>query len=48
MNGESCALPSVCASERFSRILVDTVGEEQLGTWVAVNRGALILCRSAS
>uniref|UniRef100_A0A8C5BA19 CPL domain-containing protein n=1 Tax=Gadus morhua TaxID=8049 RepID=A0A8C5BA19_GADMO len=38
------ALAELGREERFSRILVDTVGEEQLGTWVAVNRGALILC----
>ncbi|CAL8279943.1 unnamed protein product [Merluccius merluccius] len=30
--------------ERFSRILVDTVGVEQLRSWVGINRGALILC----
>ncbi|KAJ3605353.1 hypothetical protein NHX12_027400 [Muraenolepis orangiensis] len=30
--------------ERFSRILVDTVGVDQLRSWVCVNRGALVLC----
>ncbi|XP_068609109.1 pumilio homolog 3 isoform X2 [Brachionichthys hirsutus] len=30
--------------ERFSRILVDTVGTENLKTWVKVNRGAMVLC----
>ncbi|KAM6984680.1 pumilio homolog 3 [Aplochiton taeniatus] len=30
--------------ERFSRVLVDTVGIEQLKTWVSVNRGAMMLC----
>ncbi|CAL8326692.1 unnamed protein product [Boreogadus saida] len=38
------ALAELGREERFSRILVDTVGEEQLGTWVAINRGALVLC----
>lgn len=30
--------------ERFSRVLVDTVGIERLKTWVTVNRGAMMLC----
>ncbi|KAG7249782.1 hypothetical protein CRUP_032755, partial [Coryphaenoides rupestris] len=30
--------------ERFSRILLDTVGIDRLRSWVAVNRGALVLC----
>ncbi|KAF7649763.1 hypothetical protein LDENG_00136250 [Lucifuga dentata] len=30
--------------ERFSRILVDTVGVDNLKTWVKVNRGAMVLC----
>ncbi|XP_068190699.1 pumilio homolog 3 isoform X2 [Antennarius striatus] len=30
--------------ERFSRILVDTVGTEKLKSWVKVNRGAMVLC----
>jgi len=29
--------------ERFSRVLLDTVGMEQLKTWVHVNRGAMVL-----
>uniref|UniRef100_A0A8D0ARB2 Pumilio RNA-binding family member 3 n=1 Tax=Sander lucioperca TaxID=283035 RepID=A0A8D0ARB2_SANLU len=32
--------------ERFSRILVDTVGTDKLKSWVKVNRGAMVLCRS--
>lgn len=35
---------SVSAS--FSRILVDTVGTDNLKSWVKVNRGAMVLCRS--
>uniref|UniRef100_A0AAQ5XMF5 PUM-HD domain-containing protein n=1 Tax=Amphiprion ocellaris TaxID=80972 RepID=A0AAQ5XMF5_AMPOC len=34
--------------ERFGRILVDTVGTEKMKTWVKVNRGAMVLCRSSS
>lgn len=30
--------------ERFSRILVDTVGTDNLRTWITVNRGAMVLC----
>ncbi|XP_029024269.1 pumilio homolog 3 [Betta splendens] len=30
--------------ERFSRILVDTVGTDTLKTWAKVNRGAMVLC----
>nr|XP_040053052.1 pumilio homolog 3 isoform X1 [Gasterosteus aculeatus aculeatus] len=30
--------------ERFSRILLDTVGTDILKTWVRVNRGAMVLC----
>lgn len=30
--------------ERFSRILVDTVGTDTLKSWVKVNRGAMVLC----
>ncbi|XP_077479379.1 pumilio homolog 3 [Stigmatopora argus] len=30
--------------ERFSRILVDTVGMEKLRSWSKVNRGAMVLC----
>ncbi|XP_068430849.1 pumilio homolog 3 isoform X1 [Clinocottus analis] len=30
--------------ERFGRILVDTVGTDNLKTWVKVNRGAMVLC----
>ncbi|XP_042369545.1 pumilio homolog 3-like [Plectropomus leopardus] len=30
--------------ERFGRILVDTVGTDNLKTWVRVNRGAMVLC----
>uniref|UniRef100_H3CY95 Pumilio homolog 3 n=1 Tax=Tetraodon nigroviridis TaxID=99883 RepID=H3CY95_TETNG len=30
--------------ERFSRILVDTVGTDRLRSWVKVNRGAMVLC----
>ncbi|XP_016520177.1 pumilio homolog 3 isoform X1 [Poecilia formosa] len=30
--------------ERFSRILVDTVGTETMKSWVKVNRGAMVLC----
>ncbi|XP_070706418.1 pumilio homolog 3 [Pempheris klunzingeri] len=30
--------------ERFSRILVDTVGADKLKSWVKVNRGAMVLC----
>uniref|UniRef100_A0A8D0AN23 Pumilio RNA-binding family member 3 n=1 Tax=Sander lucioperca TaxID=283035 RepID=A0A8D0AN23_SANLU len=30
--------------ERFSRILVDTVGTDKLKSWVKVNRGAMVLC----
>nr|XP_049595230.1 pumilio homolog 3 isoform X5 [Syngnathus scovelli] len=30
--------------ERFSRILVDTVGIEKLKSWGKVNRGAMVLC----
>lgn len=35
-------------SERFSRILVDTVGTDRLKSWVKANRGAMVLCRSGS
>lgn len=35
-------------SERFSRILVDTVGTDKLKSWVKANRGAMVLCRSGS
>ncbi|CAG00964.1 unnamed protein product, partial [Tetraodon nigroviridis] len=34
--------------ERFSRILVDTVGTDRLRSWVKVNRGAMVLCRLVS
>lgn len=34
--------------ERFGRILVDTVGTEQLKSWARVNRGAIVLCRSVT
>lgn len=34
-------------SERFGRILVDTVGTHKMKSWVKVNRGAMVLCRSA-
>ncbi|XP_056875712.1 pumilio homolog 3 isoform X1 [Takifugu flavidus] len=30
--------------ERFSRILVDTVGTDRLKSWVKANRGAMVLC----
>uniref|UniRef100_A0A671VNL5 Pumilio homolog 3 n=1 Tax=Sparus aurata TaxID=8175 RepID=A0A671VNL5_SPAAU len=30
--------------ERFSRILVDTVGTDKLKSWIRVNRGAMVLC----
>ncbi|XP_049908248.1 pumilio homolog 3 [Epinephelus moara] len=30
--------------ERFGRILVDTVGADNLKSWVKVNRGAMVLC----
>lgn len=30
--------------ERFSRILVETVGTDKLQTWTRVNRGAMVLC----
>ncbi|KAM3599945.1 uncharacterized protein V6R79_014221 [Siganus canaliculatus] len=30
--------------ERFGRILVDTVGTDNLKSWVKVNRGAMVLC----
>uniref|UniRef100_A0A672Z1H1 Pumilio homolog 3-like n=1 Tax=Sphaeramia orbicularis TaxID=375764 RepID=A0A672Z1H1_9TELE len=30
--------------ERFGRILVDTVGKQNLQTWIRVNRGAMVLC----
>ncbi|MED6252584.1 hypothetical protein ATANTOWER_013913 [Ataeniobius toweri] len=30
--------------ERFSRILVDTVGTETMKSWVRVNRGVMVLC----
>lgn len=30
--------------ERFSRILVDTVGMDKLKSWIRVNRGAMVLC----
>ncbi|XP_013883913.1 pumilio homolog 3 [Austrofundulus limnaeus] len=30
--------------ERFSRILVDTVGTKKMMSWVQVNRGAMVLC----
>ncbi|KAA8584639.1 hypothetical protein FQN60_008424 [Etheostoma spectabile] len=30
--------------ERFSRILVDTVGTDKLKSWAKVNRGAMVLC----
>ena len=33
-------------SERFGRILVDTVGTDKMKSWVKVNRGAMVLCRS--
>uniref|UniRef100_A0A8C4ILS7 Pumilio homolog 3 n=1 Tax=Dicentrarchus labrax TaxID=13489 RepID=A0A8C4ILS7_DICLA len=31
-------------AERFGRILVDTVGTDNLKSWVKVNRGAMVLC----
>lgn len=37
---------SLALSERFSRILVDTVGTDKMKSWVKVNRGAMVLCRS--
>ncbi len=30
--------------ERFSRILLEKVGLENLKTWASVNRGAIVLC----
>lgn len=30
--------------ERFSRILLDTVGTDKMKSWVRVNRGAMVLC----
>ncbi|KAJ7987073.1 hypothetical protein DPEC_G00334970 [Dallia pectoralis] len=30
--------------ERFSRVLLDTVGLDKIKTWAAVNRGAIVLC----
>ncbi|TKS84135.1 Pumilio -like protein 3 [Collichthys lucidus] len=30
--------------ERFGRILVDTVGTDNLKSWIKVNRGAMVLC----
>ncbi|XP_030624667.1 pumilio homolog 3 [Chanos chanos] len=30
--------------ERFSRVLLERVGLDKLKTWVAVNRGAIVLC----
>ncbi len=32
-------------SERFGRILVDSVGTDKLKSWAKVNRGAMVLCR---
>ena len=42
-----CVDPGLPApSERFSRVLLEKVGLEQMKTWVHVNRGAMVLCRS--
>lgn len=44
----SLSFTHVFLSERFSRILVDTVGADKLKSWVRVNRGAMVLCRSVN
>lgn len=32
------------STERFSKILLEKVGLENLKTWASVNRGAIVLC----
>ncbi|XP_035995907.1 pumilio homolog 3 [Fundulus heteroclitus] len=41
---QDAALAAAGRDERFSRILVDTVGTETMKSWVKVNRGAMVLC----
>ncbi|MEQ2249908.1 hypothetical protein ILYODFUR_034427 [Ilyodon furcidens] len=42
---QDATLAEAGREERFSRILVDTVGTETMKSWVRVNRGAMVLCR---
>ncbi|MED6240018.1 Pumilio 3 [Ataeniobius toweri] len=44
---QDATLAEAGREERFSRILVDTVGTDTMKSWVRVNRGAMVLCRSA-
>ncbi|XP_077593895.1 pumilio homolog 3 [Stigmatopora nigra] len=41
---QDVSLAEAGKEERFSRILVDTVGLEKLKSWSKVNRGAMVLC----
>lgn len=41
---QDAVLADAGREERFSRILVDTVGTEKMKSWVKVNRGAMVLC----
>ncbi|MEQ2256089.1 hypothetical protein ILYODFUR_020747 [Ilyodon furcidens] len=43
---QDATLAEAGREERFSRILVDTVGTETMKSWVRVNRGAMVLCSS--
>ncbi|XP_042365138.1 pumilio homolog 3 [Plectropomus leopardus] len=44
MEQQDMTLAEAGKEERFGRILVDTVGTDNLKTWVRVNRGAMVLC----
>ncbi|XP_038130675.1 pumilio homolog 3 isoform X2 [Cyprinodon tularosa] len=41
---QDAVLAEAGREERFSRILVDTVGTETMKSWAKVNRGAMVLC----
>ncbi|MEQ2281292.1 hypothetical protein AMECASPLE_028771, partial [Ameca splendens] len=41
---QDATLAEAGREERFSRILVDTVGTDTMKSWVRVNRGAMVLC----
>nr|XP_043873223.1 pumilio homolog 3 [Solea senegalensis] len=41
---QDATLAEAGKEERFGRILVDTVGTDNMKSWVKVNRGAMVLC----
>ncbi|XP_067289770.1 pumilio homolog 3 [Pseudorasbora parva] len=41
---QDAKMKEAAREERFSRILLEKVGLENLKTWVSVNRGAIVLC----